>query len=147
MKKQFSFKARIFNGDLKYLKPYEKDKALEGMDGIEVIVRIEEIGDDVTANQRAYYFATNRWLTKEVETFGGWEESDVDEYARMMFLSESKNLSEGKVDIIVTKTKSIRDLDKDQMREFIKQWLNYLAFTHGIYCPSPEDIMLSKYHD
>jgi hypothetical protein len=146
MKKQVAFRGRIANGEIHYFKPKEREKAIKDLEGQDIVERIETVGDDVSANQRAYYFATNRYLIKEQEAFGGWSEDDVDNYAREMFLSTVHIHKEGNVgEVTFKKIKSIKEIDKEEMSKFINAWLDYLSFTHGIYCPSVEEILLSKY--
>lgn len=149
MKKQIAFKGRIVNGEIHYFKPKDRVKAIKELEGKEIVERIEEVSDDVSANQRAYYFATNRWLSKENETFGGWSEEEIDEHARDLFLStritKSIDTLHGREQVDLTIKRSIRNIDKDEMAEFIDSWLKYLSFTHAIYCKSVEEILLSKY--
>jgi len=145
MKKQVAFRGRIVNGEIHYFKPKDRLKAITELEGKEIVERIEEIGDDVSANQRAYYFATNRYLIKETEIFGGWTEQEVDDYARDLFLATIFVRKEGKEEVTFKKILSIREVDMERMSDFIKEWLDYLSFTHGVYCPTTEEILLSKY--
>ena len=145
-KKQVAFRARIKDGEIIALRNNEKQKALKVLEGMDnIIIRLETVGDDVSANQRAYYFATNRYLIHNEETFGGWSEDEVDEFARELFLSKSCSKEVGTKQVIFNHKKSIREIDKDEMRSFIDNWLSYLSLEHGIYCPSVEEILMSKY--
>ena len=36
-----------------------------------------------------YFFATNRWLIDNVESFGGWEEEDVKAFAISLFATKN----------------------------------------------------------
>jgi hypothetical protein len=146
MKKQAALRAVIKDGALHYFKPQDLSDRLKDMEGKQVVVRIEEVGDDVTANQRAYYFATNRYLIKEVEQFGGWDEDELDEFARYEILTSFFSKRCGDKEYNIATKPSIRDLDKDQMKDFISKWLDWLSFNHGIYVPTVEEILLSKYH-
>ena len=144
MKKQVAFKGRIVDGVIHYFNPMERQKALAEYEGKEIIERIEEFSGKVSDKQRAYYFATNRWIIRSCESFGGWTEEEIDSFARSMFLVEKKVKTTINHELEYNEIKSLKDTSKDEMREFIKSWLEWLSFNEGIYAPSPEDIQMTS---
>lgn len=146
MSKKQAFKGRIVNGVIHYFKPQEREKFITDMEGKEIVERLEEISEEVSDKQRAYYFATNRWLIKETESFGGWSEYEVDGFARSMFLTTTNVRHTGNREVEYKVIRSLKDTSKEEMSHFIQEWLGWLSFNEGIYPPSAEEALLSKHH-
>lgn len=102
---------------------------------------IYERGEVNTPKQKGYFFATNRWLINNVESFGGWEEEEVKAFAISLFgMSIVTRVDNNGEEVEVRVAESISKMSKKRMAVFMEKWIMYLAQDQGVTVPSYDDL-------
>jgi hypothetical protein len=130
------------DGEVVWHNPRERSAYLASMVNKNIEEAIYEKGEVNTPKQKAYFFATNRWLIDNVESFGGWEEEDVKAFAVSLFATKNVVRCDNNGEEVVVKVaESIRNMSKKRMSKFIDRWIIYLSQEQGVVVPSYDELI------
>jgi len=137
---------RLMNGRLNFHnKPlwYQQIMALEGKE-FELIIK--ERHRKVTNDQYRYYYGAILGTCFDTELFSAFDKSaDIHVYFEDKFLSYKHMMIIGDVKKEIVKYKSLTELDKKEMSEFIERVLMHLRNDLNIIVLSPDEYMIENY--
>lgn len=114
---------------------------LEETKGETLIIEMEVHDPKASYNMHAYYRIINRWLRKETNTFGGWDEDDISEWAIGQCGTTVKtNYLDGQPVTIKSRI-NLRTVSEKKMGEFLENWKRYLYEKHQIIVPPPKSLI------
>lgn len=125
-------------GELVFYKPKLLQQYLDENKLKIVDVSLELHDPDLTKNQQGYYRVINRFLTRETEDFGGWDEKDLHDYAISVVGTEEVIKYIGEKPVRFYHRISMATASKKKASEFIDRWILYLWHNHQIKVPPPE---------
>ena len=132
---------------IEFDKPFWLRNEIGSKIGKRIRMLIEEVKTEKTPPQLALYFGVIiRIYCMNDEQFGGWTESEIDQYFRWeltrytkcILMHKGMNLTKNCVD-------DIRIYTKEQMTKYLNDVLDLLAQDHEIFIEDPHLFKLNKY--
>tara|TARA_Y100000310_G_scaffold345418_1_gene464765 strand:+ start:6049 stop:6504 length:456 start_codon:yes stop_codon:yes gene_type:complete len=138
MKREARHKGKVVDGQLHLHNVDYYNRCLQEQEGKEIEVIIKEKEKDPTLRQYGYYFGVVLPTALEDETFGGWTKEELDGYLKSNFLQKSKMKVINNVPVELKYSPSKTAISKEEMTEFLRQVITFLA-QQGIVVPESHE--------
>ena len=138
MKRILKHKGKVIDGQLHLNNVDYYTHCLKGLEGKDIEVTVQEKEKDPTLRQYGYYFGVVLPNALEDETFGGWTKEELDAYLKSNFLQKSKMKIINNVPIELKYSPSKAQISKEEMTEFLRKVITFLA-QQGVIVPESHE--------
>jgi len=138
MKRQLRHKGKVIDGQLHLNNVDYYTHCLKEYEGKEIELIMQEKEKDPTLRQYGYYFGVVLPTALKDETFGGWTKEELDAYFKSNFLQKSKMKIINNIPIELRYSPSKTAISKEEMTEFLRQVITFLA-QQGVVVPESHE--------